>query len=282
MRTNSMFHRPMKLLAAGGLLFTALLAGFAQAQIIGSRHDLTAPGVGKIHTLDANAQPCAFCHTPHGSSASAQLWNRGAAVGTGAGLFTVYANTWGTLDGAPASQPGANSVLCLSCHDGATALDLIINRPGSGGLNPLGLSAGYAFVNNGASNVMLSTSAGNLGTTLVNDHPIGVPFCGGVTTPGTCNDGDFKTAAVYLNTALTFPSTAAATGTGWWIDTGALSGGTAGTVRTKHDLPLYQAGAAVIPRVECATCHEPHNTANGTFLRIANAASALCTTCHNK
>jgi predicted CXXCH cytochrome family protein len=33
--------------------------------------------------------------------------------------------------------------------------------------------------------------------------------------------------------------------------------------------------------VECATCHNPH-TAYETFLRIPNAASALCLTCHTK
>jgi predicted CXXCH cytochrome family protein len=35
-------------------------------------------------------------------------------------------------------------------------------------------------------------------------------------------------------------------------------------------------------KVECGTCHEPHNATNGKFLRIANTASALCLTCHNK
>lgn len=34
-------------------------------------------------------------------------------------------------------------------------------------------------------------------------------------------------------------------------------------------------------KVECATCHNPH-TKNATFLRIDNAASGLCITCHNK
>lgn len=33
--------------------------------------------------------------------------------------------------------------------------------------------------------------------------------------------------------------------------------------------------------VQCATCHNPH-TENATFLRIDNAGSALCLTCHNK
>lgn len=42
------------------------------------------------------------------------------------------------------------------------------------------------------------------------------------------------------------------------------------------ELPLYTG------RVECGTCHNPHNTTNEPFLRKSNAASALCTTCHIK
>lgn len=35
-------------------------------------------------------------------------------------------------------------------------------------------------------------------------------------------------------------------------------------------------------QVECASCHNPHEATNPTFLRIPNDASALCTTCHTK
>ncbi len=41
-------------------------------------------------------------------------------------------------------------------------------------------------------------------------------------------------------------------------------------------LPLYTG------RVECGTCHNPHNTTNTPFLRIANSSSNLCKTCHIK
>lgn len=42
------------------------------------------------------------------------------------------------------------------------------------------------------------------------------------------------------------------------------------------ELPLYSG------RVECGTCHNPHNTTNEPFLRKSNGASSLCTTCHVK
>ena len=35
-------------------------------------------------------------------------------------------------------------------------------------------------------------------------------------------------------------------------------------------------------RIQCATCHDPHDDGNGMFLTMSNAASALCTTCHSK
>jgi predicted CXXCH cytochrome family protein len=44
-------------------------------------------------------------------------------------------------------------------------------------------------------------------------------------------------------------------------------------------LPLYGTGK---DQVECASCHNVHNNANGMFLRLSNTASALCLTCHIK
>jgi predicted CXXCH cytochrome family protein len=41
-------------------------------------------------------------------------------------------------------------------------------------------------------------------------------------------------------------------------------------------IPLYTA------KVECASCHDVHNPANGDFLRFSNAGSALCLKCHIK
>jgi predicted CXXCH cytochrome family protein len=45
---------------------------------------------------------------------------------------------------------------------------------------------------------------------------------------------------------------------------------------TAAGLKLYEG------KVECATCHDPHNNNNSAFTRIANTQSGLCTTCHLK
>jgi len=46
--------------------------------------------------------------------------------------------------------------------------------------------------------------------------------------------------------------------------------------------PLKLTNWAGEDRVECSSCHEPHNDANGKFLRMSNSGSALCLTCHLK
>jgi len=74
-------------------------------------------------------QVCVYCHTPHAanSTAAAPLWNR-----------TIKAHTYATYDQLGTQltqvigQPGPASLTCLSCHDGLTAVDSIINMPGSG------------------------------------------------------------------------------------------------------------------------------------------------------
>lgn len=44
-------------------------------------------------------------------------------------------------------------------------------------------------------------------------------------------------------------------------------------------LSFYGAGS---DQLECATCHNPHEATNASFLRIANNNSSLCLTCHIK
>ncbi len=45
-------------------------------------------------------------------------------------------------------------------------------------------------------------------------------------------------------------------------------------------LRLYRDGTSV--RIECASCHNPHDNSQGDFLRISNQGSAMCLTCHDR
>jgi predicted CXXCH cytochrome family protein len=274
-----------------GMVSTAM--GAASVSIGVSKHNLSTGGsAGNTHVSAGTAEICVFCHTPHAAdvnTAGAPLWNKRLA--TGGAAFTTYAATNSSTmnavfatDGQGGGSIGSVSLACLSCHDGAQAMDNMLNAPGSGGYDAAGggtTGLNYTWVGTGAGATGLMVNAATglamLGKDLNNDHPIGIQYCGG--GPGTalpaalCNDADFIA-----------PTSGTIGGaTVFWVDTG-----TAG--RQKTDMILFNRAfpangtqsAGTYPSVECASCHDPHNVTNGTFLRVSNAASAVCLACHVK
>ncbi|MFZ2651919.1 MAG: hypothetical protein WA210_17620 [Burkholderiaceae bacterium] len=279
-------------------LFAALflvLSDTASAGIADTKHNLgSGAGPAGRNQTTGTAEICVFCHTPHGAdtSAPAPLWNKRLGVNgapAGGGTYTSYATLQTpSLDGTVAAV-GSISVACLSCHDGTQAMDNIINAPGSGGyVLDGGGNDGRAFTWTGATvnatTGRLESGIALLGTDLSNDHPIGIQYCGGgltgtgTTVSGTCRDTDF-----------TAPVTATINGNQvFWVETG-------GSNKQRTDLPLYtRTTGGLGPMVECGSCHDPHvssgqagpagtgQTSGETFLRISNASSAVCTTCHVK
>ena len=248
----------------------------ASAQISSTKHNLGTGGTG-VNKFSGTAEICVFCHTPHGAdtSAAVPLWNRTLPSPAS---FTTY-DSLGTssLDGKTASV-GSVSIACLSCHDGVTSMSTVINAPGSG---TTGDAAWQAGTWSGANQTAGKIAAGlitNIGTDLRNDHPVGIQYGGGgitLSAPGAATrDADFK------------PTTSSVLGSSrvWWVDTEAAPNGT----RQKTDMALYTRPAGSYtgqtesePFVECASCHDPHTT-NSTFLRVANAGSAVCLACHVK
>lgn len=277
-------------IGAGGVAQSQQLSGIAA-----TKHNLgNGAGLAGRNQTDATAEICVFCHTPHGGDTSAPvpLWNKRLGVNglpAGGGSYTTYATLQTpSLDGTVAAV-GSVSMACLSCHDGTQAMDNVINAPGSGGVvADGGGNGGRAWAWTGATvdqaTGRLSSGPALIGTDLSNDHPIGIQYCGGglsgsgTTVSGTCKDSDFK-----------MPETQVINGNQiFWVDTG-------GTGKQRTDLPLYQRATGNLgPMVECASCHDPHvssgqagpagtgQTAGETFLRISNASSAVCTSCHVK
>lgn len=281
-----------------GLVAIALGAGFATgAMAAATGISITKHNLGTTNTNAANnrvttgtAEICVFCHTPHAAdvtTAGVPLWNKRLATG---GTFTVYAsssmNAIGASDGQAGNLSiGSVSLACLSCHDGAQAMDNMLNSPGTGGYSLTGGGASgtnYTWAGTGVdANGFMTNSATTLamlGKDLSNDHPIGIQYCGGgprVGATGTaCSDADFVTA-----------TTGSIGGTDvFWLNSNSAAG------RQKDDLPLFNRNfavngslvAGVYPSVECATCHDPHTGTNATFLRISNASSAVCLACHVK
>lgn len=194
------------------------------------------------------------------------------------------------------AQPGAGSLTCLSCHDGQTAVDSVINMPGSGrysasqettqndtflgtwvnasGSGPFGhmtLSLGGAgcLACHAADAGPVGSSAADftvavIGTGLKDDHPVGVTYpATGVAT------ADFKKPGGQKGSTFFFD-----------VDSNGRMG--------PGDVRVYDNGGAA--KVECASCHDPHGVPSAgpgsvfypTFLRVANMGSALCLTCHTK
>lgn len=133
------------ILAAAVPAFGQIIPGdpgsYPSVSVVNTAHNLNNyPGV----TIPGN-QVCLPCHTPHNAQVSGEgnvLWNHAETTET----FSMYSST--------ANQPEGPSKMCLSCHDGVTAID---NYGGTAG-----------------SVVMTGSKA--LGTDLSDDHPIGVEY----------------------------------------------------------------------------------------------------------
>ena len=100
--------------------------------ITNTRHNLTMGYNGAAGIMDPYrndyVEVCVYCHTPHGANrqVAAPLWNR-TIRSSSLTSFTLYNQP--TMTGQPVTNPGPNSLTCLSCHDGYTAIDSIINMP---------------------------------------------------------------------------------------------------------------------------------------------------------
>lgn len=232
----------------------------ALAQIHLTKHNLTGNAVNMDRRSGASSEICMFCHTPFGGEpqVTRPLWNRNEP----AVAYNTY-NSLGTASQAGANAPvGSVSLLCLSCHDGVQAMNVMIN------------SGGDAMAPNG----LIVTRE------LSSDHPFGVQYGGGAVS----QNGPPLLPGSYSNSLMrdkAFSSAQMALLNGqpvWWVDTSAGNLG----VRDKTDMQLYTRSDSTfasgpVPFVECASCHDPHS-AEPIFLRVQNVESAVCQACHNK
>ena len=144
-----MKHIRQKLLRGPGALLVALGLAGGQAfagTIVGTDHDFSSSGF-------SGGEICVVCHTPHNADTTvteAPLWNHELTSQT----FDMYSSP--TLDAAQDAQPTGSSKLCLSCHDGATAVD--------------------AFGGNVGSWFMTGPAAVGANDDLTDDHPISITY----------------------------------------------------------------------------------------------------------
>lgn len=229
------------------------------------------------------AEVCVFCHTPHGADVNnlgGPLWNRNVSVQT----YTLYSGPNLEVVG---SQPQGVSLACLSCHDGAAAVDALINSSGSGkykvaavnvttGL--MGAQAGKFLLDpNKSLNDTTRTDTGanydtlaggaapfpNLTTNLSDDHPISLKICaadgvGGNTGLGGAGDDPQFVDVCDKSPTQTGPGLRFLTRSA----TSVINADPRDRIRT-YPTP----GLATGQFVECASCHNPH-APRPLFLRL--------------
>jgi hypothetical protein len=247
------------------LLFQASAVAVMGPQgVANTAHNLSSQDGGTLdyYVSDNEDEICIFCHTPHGGSLDGPLWNRSSP---GNSTFTHY--TTATLDSISAGATRVlsdESLICMSCHDGAMAINHILNVSNSTGTQPtIGGSNDVQIVN------LSGTIGGVIGksladetssTDLTDDHPISFSY------------DDVLAYYTSAGKGTQLHDVTTATGSG---------------------VRFYGSGN----RVECGSCHDPHvnydsgipdgndPTANEDyrpFLITPNIGSALCLACHNK
>lgn len=115
--------------------------------------------VGNIKKALTETQICIFCHTPHGGSPMAPLWGRPAPqtmtsfpLRSGLGIANagiVNTTLYDSAHSTSGAYPNGTSKLCLSCHDGVTAMGVLL-----GGSPAIDMEIGGEY----AVEVVLSTS----------------------------------------------------------------------------------------------------------------------------
>ena len=214
-------------------------AGVALAGISTTKHNLSSTGTGtnKASAGQQNDEICVWCHTPHAANTAftgAPLWNKATPTAT----YTMYGTT--LAGSTPDATPNGITKACLSCHDGVSAINSLVNQAGAGGYTAAGTNVAFGTTLAGTA-LTMPAGVTQIGTSLADDHPVSITYTAG------------KAGLVATATALT----------GW---EGATT--VANLLRSS--------------KVECSSCHDPHTSTNGLFLRKANSGSALCLGCHAK
>ncbi|GAB4348678.1 MAG: cytochrome c3 family protein [Gammaproteobacteria bacterium] len=271
-----------------------------QGSIANTRHNLTQSTIGAGATnmnpyRNDYGEVCVYCHTPHGASGvvAAPLWNRTATSAT----YTTYDALGTSTLTSTVTNPGVNSLTCLSCHDGTLGVDSIINMPGAGNYS----AAQETSQNNAFLDTWTNPSGPDATTHLGLDGVNQANGCLACHSPdaGVVGAGatDFTAFAIGTDLRDDHPVGIALPTTRIGIDfnnpTGNVSGtrfydGNGNGRPDSDEIRFYDTGDG--PEVECASCHDPHGVSPGgpggsfnpTFLRVNNTGSALCLTCHEK
>jgi cytochrome c553 len=230
------------------------------ADVSAGPHNLssTGPSPGSYNTNEDSI--CVFCHTPHGGTLDAPLWNRNAPPGGAtwshynSASMSVELKTYST-----SRAPNAESLICLSCHDGSISVNHVLNLP------------------NDRAGAKIQSGGGSYNTTIIDFF--GNP---GSRIGGEVGDNSGGTGFLTDDHPISFSYFDVETSTEY------QSGAKAGKLQATQDaidngVQFFTSNA----NLECSSCHDPHvnyidNTEYAPFLIMPNSGSALCLACHIK
>lgn len=240
--------------------------------VANTKHNFSVTGASNVFTSnDPKAtQVCSFCHTPHNAGKTRLLWNKANLNTLTVFKFYTSSDTLSNATKTGQSLPaGSPSLLCLGCHDGKTAMNIL--HTSSIGVDAAG--AGVAGYPAGAK--IISTVQGGATAPLTMPGPQ-INLFTGLLDPSmnlgmgaTLTQGDNLTDDHPVGFSYTAAYTAKPTA----------------LFASPTDPKVRLFGST--SRVECSSCHDPHvDTSTDLtfkpFLVKSNTGSALCLSCHNK
>ena len=243
---KTIFHAFLQGLAL--LLFSQL----SVAGIIGSKHDLS-----DFSDPNRTDEICVFCHTPHGANVDLDMYGhhddlsatRSKAPLWNRGLsdvsvFEVYTSP--TMNAVCDDTPSPLSLACLSCHD--AALD--------------GWGTTGAVTGTDQHTLMNWSNADSrdprCGSCHQGEDGTQNPAQWFQIGPDVSNEHPISMSYELARSSDPYFNTPPSAQSGW------------------PDVKLFNG------RVECPSCHNPHDPTNVPFLRKSMAGSGLCYVCHNK
>ena len=261
-------------------LIMLFISDISSSTIVGSSHDLSSLTGGGEHFISSNEDEiCIFCHSPHqaivddGDGNKLPLWNRNFGPSSDPNRdktgFTLYSSA--TLN-ATMSQPRGYTLLCLSCHDGITAINSLVNY---GRHDPIIMQGGGDQLGDTWNPSFPRYPGMNIGGAIPGSGTYG-PY--GSVGPTTKRLDDDHPVSFVFNEAL-------------------ISADMAGSSTPKLKLPVAPSKLKLFNgRLECPTCHNVHEQGGGydkitqpdqyeinrPFLRVTKDKSQICTDCHIK
>ncbi|MDP1854054.1 MAG: cytochrome c3 family protein [Candidatus Omnitrophota bacterium] len=269
------------------LLVLGLLVGvysFSFASVVNTKHDMFFMSKG----IDPNV--CGYCHVPH-NAAGDKIWSTwaneaqltsGPSSTIGNMCYTCHDGTATSLGQTTAfnaalqqhkTDTGTDCNICHTVHDNANGKFLGIAKTQSANTE----SATYCETCHDATMYPGADPHGDhlAGT----EHPYKDT---GAVLDESCNACHQMHGAVnYTTTSLTNPILKVANADSAYCATCHVGYVQAAIGGNKHPANLSSGGSW--GKVDCATCHDPHQPADSgrpSILKDANTDSAYCATCH--